>query len=78
MLQRKALVLVVPLWQQRDSHLSHEDVTMTSLARCTKPHSDSIQEAHVAAAAMRHLHHAPVYLFCCHQMQAAVRQLSSQ
>lgn len=31
MLQRKALVLVVPLWQQRDSHLSHEDVTMTSL-----------------------------------------------
>lgn len=49
-------MLVVPLWQQRDSHLSREDVTMTSLAHCTKPHSDSTQEAHVAATAMRHLH----------------------
>lgn len=31
MLQRKALVLVVPLWQQRDSHLNRKDVTTTSL-----------------------------------------------
>ncbi len=31
MLQRKALLLVVPLWQQRGSHLNCEDVIMTSL-----------------------------------------------
>lgn len=61
MLQRKALELVVPLWQQRDSHLNRKDVTMTSLIWPTAQNHK--QGAHVAAATMSRLHHGPTCYF---------------
>lgn len=80
MLQRKALELVVPLWQQRDSHLNRKDVTMTSLIWPTAQNHK--QGAHVAAATMSRLHHGPTCFFFLSPSdaeRAAVSQfLSSQ